>query len=301
MVVLLILRTKLKFRFLVFTAGLTLEKQSSDSLQLACDIKQAKNSLDVLSEVFQLTSDFSHISAIITLPDALVPAFQCVGSLRVLIGNFRPDSKHEEILGFKELSKKIDLVRNDIKDLENLIRSELAELQYANAVNRIESGVEYFHDIRNVSDASERLIYQKSLCANENCALSVKALLDGLTRGGLFASSILDKLYDRTGGTRPRISALATRVLRLVCGGIMVISPYETMMHGVNEAALITEGLYRRLNEARFKVQSTLDRCQNDFRGNMLNDLNRYLGAGGSNEALVTKISEFMRVKYDWL
>lgn len=277
MVGLLILRTKLKFRFLVFTAGLTLEKQSSDSLQLACDIKQAKNSLDVLSGVFQLTSDFSHISTIITLPDALVPAFQCVGSLLVLIGNFRPDSKHEEILGFKELSKKIDLVRNDIKDLENLIRSELAELQYADAVNRIESGVEYFHDIRNVSDASERLIYQnelKSLCANENCALSVKALLDGLTRGGLFASSILDKLYDRTGGNRPRIGALATRVLRLVCGGIMVISPYETMIHGANEAALITEGLYRRLNEARFKVQSTLDRCQNDFRGNMLNDLN---------------------------
>jgi hypothetical protein len=44
-----------------------------------------------------------------------------------------------------------------------------------------------------------------------------------------------------------------------------------------------------------------VSKCTQDFKVNMLNDLNWFLDRGGSNDGLVTQISKFMGKKYYWL
>ena len=281
------------------------EKQPS--INLAGDIKKVKESLDIVIPVFQRVSTFYQISAIMKISGVLFPALQVVGALFALAGTFLPDPKHAEIINrLGELSNKIDLVRGDIKHLKDEIKWDITEQTYVYAVHQIELGMQYCLDIGKANKNVTWMARKEDLrflCANEKCYIDLNFILDGMIGEGTMKTSIFDKLYDKTGGDRSGISALGIQLMQVAFGGMMVMSTYETMKHGDVAAEDRLRHLHERLQEAAIKIQSILDRCQNEtiFRENMLNDLNSKLDEGGSNEYLATKISGLMSVKYDWL
>lgn len=217
---------------------------------------------------------------------------------------FLPDKKHEEILRrFQQLSTQIGQVTAQIKSLETLIKWELTGLQYADVVQRIKLGMEFCHGIgkgigQAEKDNQDRL---KDLCSNQNITLALDALLDGITGDGLFRKSILDNLYDQTNGDRQKIISLTNRLEQLVCGGMIVLATYETLMRGVEGAKAMTVRYSSRLKEVSVKIDSVIGGCVGNFEGNMVSDLNESLDKGGSNESIVTRLSRDMHDKYDWL
>lgn len=261
--------------------------QPSNLLKMAVDSQIAAHFVDVLSGATQLGSTFSS-------------AFPIVGAVLVLIGDFLPDEKHAEILrGFKDLSNKFGQVRNDMKDLK-------MELQYGDVANRIELRFEYYLEIiSNVSGEDEKMRYKKRLerlCDNGNCAHDLETILVGMSGKSLLkTSSILDKFYYETGGHRSRILNLAHRLVVLVLYGKLVLTTYEEMMFGKEGVGDTTENFNRRLNETTDEFLSVHNRCVENFRENMLNDINMFLDTGRSNKDLVSEMSDFISDKYDWL
>ena len=262
--------------------------------------------------VFQRVSTFYQISAIMKISGVLFPALQVVGALFALAGTFLPDPKHAEILkGLRELSNKIDLVRGDIRELKEDITWEITEHKYVDKVLYIGVGMEFCFEIGNASDNMTRELYQKrlvDLCSQEACYIALNFILSGMigterldSSEGSFESNIFEDLNRKTEGNRPRIVALGVRLLKVVVGGMVVISTYETMVHGKEGAAHILGSLCRRLNTTVDKVKHILDICVKNFDRNMLNDLNKKLDKGGSNKDLATEISQLMNAKYDWL
>lgn len=218
--------------------------------------------------------------------------------LDILKNWFRPEMKNEEILlCCRELSAQIGQVTVQIRNLDKLIKLESTELQFADVVQRIQLGMEMCLRIENEIGQAEmdnqgRL---KELCANQNVTLALDALLDGMT------GKVLDNLYERTQGDRHKIIALTNRLEQMVCGGMIVLVTFETLMRGVEGSKDMTTRYGSRLKEVSAKVQSVIDWCVKHFEGNMLSDLNDTLDKGGSNEVRVIELSEDMRVKYDWL
>lgn len=265
----------------------------------------SKDSMDVLSSVFQLGSPYLDACRIIRVSSTLATIFPVVGAILGLVDGFRPDCKHEEILrGFEKLSSKVDQVRYDIKKLSNDIAWDLAQVQYGDVVAPIEMGMRFSMEIGKTRNSEERMIYQeklRKLCDHEKCSLALASILDGLEGTGLFRLSILDKYYDKTGGNRSELSILAQRLLRVVSGGMLVYSTYETMMHTKDVANKEIQEYNRRFTDACRKVQSVLDKCEERMEENMRNDLNMFLDKGGSNSDLWDEISIFMEYKYDWL
>ena len=65
-----------------------------------------------------------------------------VGAVLSFIKVFLPDKKHEAIMNeFSKLHEKINLVRNDIKDLEVTVKWESAELSYSDCVSKIDEAM----------------------------------------------------------------------------------------------------------------------------------------------------------------
>lgn len=269
------------------------------------EVEIAKNALDVLSEASEVASKVLAVSNILGMAGELIPGFQLVGAVLGLIECFLPDSKHEEILRcFEKLSNKIDQVRDDIKVLEKMIKWEITQLQYGDAVGRIKLGIEFCLQTGKATGKNEKMRYQerlKEVCADQNFTLALNALLDGMAGERLFQKSILDEFYNKTNGDRPKLSSLAIRLLQLVSGGMMVLATYETVMRGKEGAKEETERYGSQLKEVYAKVQSVLDRCVANFEGNMFNDLNTFLDKGGDNRGLLGEVSDLMSDKYDWL
>lgn len=255
------------------------------------------DALDVIGQVFELGSTF----AVATGP--LGAAIPFIGAILGLIGNFLPDRKHEQILqGLRKLSTKIDLVRGDIQQLETEIKWEITQATYANPVHDIMLGIEYVQEIGKASGNATRMTYLKKLrdhCSGERCSSALTFILNGVNGKG--QQSILDQLYDKTTGNRPLISARGTSLLQLICSGMIVVSTYDTTEYGKDGATAVIKNYNIQLNESRSKVESVLKKCTNEFKTNMLKDLNKQLDEGGSNGNLRTKISNLMRDKYDWL
>lgn len=154
-----------------------------------------------------------------------------------LIECFLPDSKHEEIFRcLEKLSNKVDPVRDDIKELEEMIKWETTQLQYGDIVGRIKTGKASGEDQK--KRYKDRL---KEVCADQNFTLALNALLDGIARERHFQKSILDEFCNKTNGDRPKISSLATRLLQLVSGGMIVLATYEKVMRGKEGAKEETE------------------------------------------------------------
>jgi len=272
---------------------------------MADEVGSVKDALDVLNEVFKLESSFPDFADIIRLSGNLASAFPLVGAILSLVKGFLPDANHEEILSrLRELSNKIDLVRLDIQELGHQLGWEITEAKYARDVNNIQGAVEYCVEIARATDDETRMAYQaklRSLCSSEQCFQSLRFIFSGMIGNEVLQGGILDKFYNKTGGDQPKIADLATRLLQVVCGGIIVVTTYDTMVYGEKFAAAISRSLYGRLNTTVNKVQDIIDKCAIKFRDNMINDLNKFLDEGGSNEDLATRISEFISVKYDWL
>src|SRR6218665_1083414 len=264
---------------------------------MADELQTTMDALDVIGQVFELGSTF----AVATGP--LGAAIPFIGAILGLIGNFLPDRKHEQILqGLRKLSTKIDLVRGDIQQLETEIKWEITQATYANPVHDIMLGIEYVQEIGKASGNATRMTYLKKLrdhCSWEKCSSALTFILNGVNGKG--QRPMLDTFYDKTGGNRPYISALGTRLLQLVCGGMIVVSTYDTAKHGVERAKAVIQNYNRQLNEARSKFQFILKKCVNEFKTNMLTDLNKELDHSRSNKDHATNISDLMRDKYDWL
>lgn len=184
-----------------------------------------------------------------------------------------------------------------------MIKWEITELKYGDVVQRITLGMQHCIEIgKAAGQAEERYKNRlKEVCANESLTLALNSLLDGMIGKGLFQRSILDHLYQETRGDRPNISALATRLLQLVSGGMVVLATYETVVRGKKGALEVTEKFHGRIADVSAKVQSVLETCVENFKDNMLNDLNAFLDTGRSHNCIVMEVSTFMRDKYDWL
>lgn len=264
-------------------------------------VDTANQALDVLEEVFKLGSRFSDILKVSGKLGAAIPG---AGLVLVLVGDVLQDGKHTEILQrFDKLSNEIDQVRDDIKDLKKEITWKITGLKFGTVVDRLELGMQHCFMTGKRSKAAQ-IRYQERLeevCANQQYTLALNALLNGVIGGKDFNSSILDELYDTTKGHRGKISALATKLMQLACGGLVVIATYETLVRGKEGAEEVIMPYESRLKKACSKVQSVLDNCVSKFHENMKSDLNGFLDKVGSNEALVTDMSKFMTVKYDWL
>lgn len=283
----------------------TLGIEVSDLFKMANEVEITKDCLEVLSQASDLASKFTAVSKIIEFAGKLTSVFPIVGAVLGLAECFLPDGKHQEILRcFEKLSNKIDQVRNDIKELEEMIKWEFTQLQYGDVVSRIELGMLYCLEIGRAREKAEKVRYQerlKEVCANQSITLALNTLLDGIAGTSLFRNSILDEVYNKTKGDRPKVSGVATRLLQLVCGGMMVIATYETVIRGKEGSKEITKLYESRFREVNAKVQSVIARCQDNFREHMFNDLNDFLDTGRKNEDLLGDISHFMSDKYDWL
>lgn len=77
------------------------------------------------------------------------------------------------------------------------------------------------------------------------------------------------------------MSDLAARLLQVAGGGLLVISTYDTLEYGKKYADNATRDFHGQLVAARGVAQRILDRCVNNFKGIMLNDLNAFLDKGG--------------------
>lgn len=269
---------------------------------MADEIEIAKNSLDVISGVFQLGSTFSDVSNIITVSAS---AFPLVGAILTLVKGFLP-GEHAEILSlFHELNNQFHVMRNDINNLKHEIKWEIEVAKDSGALNCLELGIEYCLEIGKRSKEDEKRTYQERLkrtCANEKCTEALRSLLNRMSGTGILpSSSILDKYYDRVKGNRSKISDLAARLLQVASGGLLVISTYDTMVYGKKYADNATRDFYGQVVTARDVAQRVRKRCENNFKGFMLDELNTFLDKGGSNQDLVNQISYFMRYKYDFL
>jgi len=272
---------------------------------MAREIEISMNFLKVVSEASELASKSLAISDILQIAKKLTSKFPFVGAVLGLVKCFPSDGKHAEILRcFEKLSNKIDNVRDDIKDLEKKIKWEIRRQQYGDVANRINLGMQFCIEIGEARDEVEKENFQErlqELGKGQQFTLDLTALFDRMTGTCDFRNSILDEFYNDTKGDRPNISALAIRLLQLICGGMIVLATYETVMRGEKGAKEMTKPFDSRLKNVCSNVQSVLDRCVKNFRDNMLRDLNKKLDEGGSNMDLVTKISSFMHDKYDWL
>lgn len=96
------------------------------------------------SQVFPKFLELQIISKILRIADKPTSGFPFVGAVLGLIQRFLPDPTHEEIFRrFDRLSNKIDKVRYDIKDLENMIKWQFTQLQQGTVVGHIKLGMEF--------------------------------------------------------------------------------------------------------------------------------------------------------------
>src|SRR6218665_1650223 len=148
---------------------------------MADEVEITKNSMEVVSQASDLASKFTAVSKIIEIAGKLTSAFSFVGAVLGFVECFLPDAKHEEILRcFEKLSNKIDQVRDDIKQLETMIKWEITQLQYGDVVSRIELGMLYCLQIGRARGKAEKERYQdrlKEACANQSITLALNALL----------------------------------------------------------------------------------------------------------------------------
>ena len=154
---------------------------------------------------------------------------------------------------------------------------------YIDGMHRIGLGMQYCLEIGRANNTITKMAYQerlRNLCCGLICNTDLHVLLNGIIGDGILQGDIMDELYKRTGGNRARISALGTRMLQLISGGMLVSLTYDTMRFGKEYAAYETGDLYGRLVTARDKVKFVLDRCVENFEGNMRNALRTNLDDG---------------------
>lgn len=199
---------------------------------MAVEIGIARNSLDVLSDVYGVESSFHDVSSVIQVSGTLASAFTLVGTILSVTQVLLPDYNH------RELNRRIDLVRGDIKELE----SEMPWLPtvYIDGMHRIGLGMQYCLEIGRANNTITKMAYQerlRNLCCGLICNTDLHVLLNGIIGDGILQGDIMDDLYKRTGGNRARISALGTRMLQLISGGMLVSLTYDTMRFGKEYAA----------------------------------------------------------------
>ena len=162
-----------------------------------------------------------------------------------ILAAFLPDSKHEAIMKeFRELHKKIDQVRDDIKHLENTVEWESTELSYAECVSRIEQATQYLSKMTEANkdnDSSKFSFFKKNLVKVESTGELSRALyllLDGIIGKGAFGNKpILSRFYTKTGGDRTKLSKLSGRLTQLVFGGYFALMASQIHSSGDKNAA----------------------------------------------------------------
>lgn len=273
------------------------------SLHVQCETAQL--CLNVLSEASALSIKCSDVSGILCIEDKLTTTYSFLGSEFGFSDGFLPVTNHEEILCcFLKLCTMIDHVRDDILELEKMIKWDIAELKYGVIVDLIKQGMQCCFEIGVGIGKKDKLMHQeklKELCGNKKLIHALDRLIEGITGNGAFRTSILDNFYEQTKGDRPKISAFATRLLQLVCGGMIVFATFETVMCGKECGKEISKKCETQLKEVFVKVQSIVDRCVSNYKENMLIDLNMLLDTGRGNDVLVTELTNLVRDKYDWL
>lgn|SRR6218665_995821 len=97
---------------------------------MACEQEMTENAVEVLGGVFQLGSNFSDVSYIITSSGTLASAVPLVEEILTIAKYLIQDSNNKTISShFHELSNKIDLWRGELEEPKNKIQWESTELK----------------------------------------------------------------------------------------------------------------------------------------------------------------------------
>jgi len=180
------------------------------------------------------------------------------------------------------------------------------EIQYSEVVRRINMGMEYLkraNEARAAGNESGYISWMNDLselCNGQQMNLAIRALRDGLIGKEMFQKSILDGLYSETSGDRPKLTAMAARLIQLMISGMMlvvVVKSYKEGKEGGERFARIFPG---ELLEVQASVTTEIQRCVDNFEENLKEDLRKELLAGDKNEQIVQRLMKKIEVKYDF-
>jgi len=250
--------------------------------------------------------------------------------LPVVGGALRMFDSDDDSLSAKERREILDGISrlqectNDMaRDINEKIEWQTLKLQYSPAIERIKLGMEYllggYSQESNKADEPEdkkhkREMFReklKSLCANENMALSVQKLISGLrggsrTGGNDLTDNIFQIFYERSVGNRHQMVGLAERMMQLLASGMLIVITVDTLKYGQNGGQTTAERYEVDWELCCENVKAAIDRCTNNVKENIEADMREELlkkGEGLKTNAspLAERLSHKFEEKYDWL
>ena len=273
-------------------------KTAENALNLIAKISKAEKVTGTLKKLLDVGGHLSELTG----------SFALVGAAIGLIQAFLPDEEFKAIMHqFELLHQEIQNVRDDIKELEKMIKWEDTKLQYAEVVNRIEQAVELCKFIgQNKHDDTKTKHFQarlKEQCENESLLLALRTLIKGLTGRGVLQDNILQSFYDYSWGDRPKLVKLGGQLVQLVCGGLVAEMAYESLVRGKGAAQEIAEMFRDDLKSINRALHAATDRCTENFKTNMQHDLEKVVEETHSreNDEILHILFDKLSKKYDWL
>lgn len=250
----------------------------------------------------QLHTDDSVITFIDKV-SAFAEGLPYIGNVLSVINSLRQEESRDAFVTqwFEKLSEQLQQGK---RELGNMIKMEALKLRYGEHVVSIQAAFRSYQDIQNARDEKERQTYLeifKHVCDSQKHAVAVDNLIEGLRDEGTLQTNILDLYYAHTGGHLQKVKSLANELLQLVYGGFIVIYTYENMTHGKTYAKTFFNKYHDLMEEVNKNIQNVFGKCNNNFRENMMRDLNEILDSCVSNREAVNSLSSLMTEKYDWL
>jgi len=180
------------------------------------------------------------------------------------------------------------------------------QIQYFEIVRRINMGMEYLTYATETRTAGNESAYKSwmeklsDLSSGQRMNLAVRALRNGLIGKEMFQKSILDELYSMTGGDRPKLGAMAARLIQLMICRIILVVAVEGFKERKDVLERYAEIYSRELLEVQASVTTEIQRCVDNFEVNLEEDLRQELMTGDKNGESSERLMKKIEAKYDF-
>jgi len=262
----------------------------------------AANIADVGTKVTQAVEIIGNIFDFLS---AAGSAFSTFGEIFEIVGAYLPDKRYKEILAkFGILEGKLDEVSSQLIDLEHKIDWTASDIQYAQVVRRINSGVKYLKNASEAKSAGKEREYQYWMGQLSFFSIvhkmkdAVKFLKNGLT--GILKKNILEGLFNLTCGDRPELIKTAAILIQLLVSGMMVVVALEGFNESKDEVERYVKIYERELREVQASATREIQKCVDNFIDNLREDLRLELMTGDQNEESAERLMKKIDEKYDF-
>ena len=259
------------------------------------------------------STSLASFKALTKVMSKIGPVFGVLASALPIFSGFYPDYKHQEILdALTKINENVNLVREDVRKLNVELKYQTGKLHYVDKVATVRTSIEYSKKILEYQKANntnlEKLYKDKlmTLCeANLKCQEDLKALLKGIYmyEDDDSTFNIFSSYYEKTGGHRNKMAAYGVQWLKVISGGVLSVLMYERIRFGEKATKILANQLQPQINKTVISMNAWITKCENEneFRKNMLRDLEAEMAKPSSIRQVSEAISDSFGKKYDFL